>query len=142
MTIMTNVGEYFSATTNAKPKSELSSLIAHVNELNRAITGAMIAEELGKACKLMNELRLTIQRIGSIGGTEAVKPVVDALADSAAAYANNRFPEAKALREASIEVLGRIGKESVPWIREGFTHSNPAVRKACYRAFKACKGNG
>ena len=86
----------------------------------------------------MDELRGDVQKLGSIGGTEAVKPLVNALAESARAFENTGFAEAKALRDASIEALRDIGKESIPRIKEGMTHSNPAVRKACSRALKAC----
>jgi len=139
-TIMTAVSEYFSCTGKEAPKGELSKLIAHVNELNRAITGAALAQDWTKACQLMNELRVAVVKLGSIGEAEAVKPVVDALADSAGTYKNTRFSEAKLLREAAIEALQRIGKDSIPWIKEGLTHSNPAVREACNRALKACGG--
>lgn len=139
-TIMTGVCEYFSSTGKEVPKGELSKLVAHVNELNRAITGAALAQDWTKARQLMVELRVAIVKLGSIGGAEAVKPVVDALADSAGAYENTGFSEAEALREAAIEALQRIGKDSVPWLKEGLTHSNPAVRKACNRALKACGG--
>jgi len=139
-TIMTAVSEYFRSAGEDIPKDELSKLIAHVNELNRAITGAALAQDWTKARQLMNELRISVVKLGSIGKAEAVKPVVDALADAAGAYENTGFSEAKALREAAIEALQRIGKDSIPWIKEGLTHSNSAVREACNRALKACGG--
>lgn len=137
-TIMTGICEYFSLMTREAPRGELAELLAHVNELNRAITGVALAQDWTKARQLMDELRVAVEKLGSLGGAEAVKPVVDALADSAGAYENTGFVEAKALREAAIEALRRIGKESIPWLKEGLTHSNPAVRKACNRALKAC----
>ncbi|MFA5177791.1 MAG: HEAT repeat domain-containing protein [Candidatus Omnitrophota bacterium] len=139
-TIMTAVSEYFSSTGREAPKGELSKLIVHVNELNRAITGAALAQDWTKSRQLMAELRVAVVKLGSIGEAEAVKPVVDVLADSAGAYENTGFSEAKALREAAIETLQKIGKDSIPWIKEGLTHSNPVVRSACNRALKACGG--
>jgi hypothetical protein len=139
-TVMTAVSEYFSSTGEDVPKGELSRLVAHVNELNRAITGAALAQDWTKARQLMNELRVAVVKLGSIGEADAVKPVVDALADSAGAYENTGFSEAKVLREAAIEALQRIGKDSIPWIKEGLAHSNPAVREACNRALKVCGG--
>lgn len=137
-TVMTGVSEFFALATRPAPRGELARLVARVNDINRAITGASIAQDWAKARQLMNELASAVQELGSIGGAEAVKPVVDALADSAGGYANTGFPEAKALRDASINALARIGKESIPWIKEGLTHSHPAVREACGRALRAC----
>lgn len=139
-TIMTAVSEYFTPTIGGAPRRELPKLIAHVNELNRAITGAAIAQDWPRACQLMADLRVAIEQLGSIGGKEAVKPVVDALADSAGAYENTGFAEARAVRETAIDALRRIGKDSIPWIKKGLTHSHPAVREACKRALKACGG--
>jgi hypothetical protein len=139
-TIMTAVSQYFGNSGEDIPKDEFSKLIAHVHETNRAITGAALAEDWTKARQLMNELRISVLKLGSIGKAEAVKPVVDALADAAGAYENTGFAEAKALRETAIEALQRIGKESIPLIKEGLTHSNTAVREACDRALKACGG--
>ena len=51
-----------------------------------------------------------------------------------------RFPEARAPRGASINALERIGKEAIPWIKEGLVHSHAAVREAFRRALKACGG--
>ncbi len=139
-TVITGVNEYFKPVTGDAPRGEVAQLIAQVNEINRAITGASIAQDWARARKLMEELTSAIQRLGALGGAKAAKPVVDALGDSAGSYENTGFPEAKALREASIEALARIGKESVPWIKEGLTHSQSAVREACRRALKACGG--
>lgn len=139
-TIMTGVCEYFNLIPGETSKDELSAALSRVNELNRAITGRALAQDWRKACYLMNELKDAIQEVGAIGGSEAIKPVVDALADSAQSYEVNGFPEAKALREAAIEALRNIGREAIPWIRKGFTDSRPAVRKACHRALKACGG--
>lgn len=138
-TIMTGVCEYFSTKANQPPRGEQAKLISNVNELNRAITGAALAQDWPKARKLMDELIVAVEQLGGIGGTDAVKPVVDALADSAGAYENTGFSEAEALIEASIEALRRIGEDAIPWIKEGLTHSNPAVRTACKRALEACR---
>jgi hypothetical protein len=137
-TIMTGVGEFFSSHRANGPEGEVSQLIACVNELNRAITGASITQDWVKARKLMNDLRVAVEKLGSMGRAEAVKPVIDALADSADSHANTGFPEAASLREASIVALASIGKKSIPWIKKGLTHSSPAVREACDRALKAC----
>lgn len=137
-TIMRGVGEYFESATPEAQRDDVAELLAQVDEINRAITGASIAQDWPRARKLMNELTSAIQRLGSIGGARAVKSVVDALADSAGGYANTGFAEAKALMETSIDALARIGRESIPWITEGLTHSHPAVREACRRALKAC----
>ena len=137
-TIITAVSEYFGSTEKETLKGELPKLIVHVNKLNRAIKGAALAQDWIKARQLMDELRSAVMKLSSIGGAEAVKPLVDVLADSAEAYENTGFSEAKALREAAIEALRRIGKDSIPWVKKGLTHSNPAVRKACKRILKAC----
>jgi hypothetical protein len=139
-TIMTAVSEYFLATGKEAPEDALSGLIANVNELNRAITGAALAQDWTKACQLMGDLRIAVVELGSAGKPEAVKPVIDALCDSAQAYEGTGFPEAKAVREAAIDALQRIGKDSIPWIEKGLTHSDPVVRDACRRAMKACGG--
>lgn len=138
-TIMTGVCEYFSSEANELPRGEQAKLISNVNELNRAITGAALAQDWPKARKLMDDLRIAVEELGGIGGADAVKPVIDALADSAGGYENTGFSEAEALREASIEALRRIGEDSIPWIKEGLAHSNPAVRTACKRALRACR---
>lgn len=139
-TIMTGICEYFNPTMKDAPTGELSELIAHVNELNRAITGAALAQDWTKARQLMGELRVAVEKLGYIGGVEAIKPVVDALADSAGAYENTGFVEAEMLKEAAIDALRRIGKESIPWLKKGLTHSSFAVREACNRALKECGG--
>lgn len=140
ITVMTAVCKYFYTAANMESKGELSKLIAEANELNRAITGAAISQNMTKALQLMNDLKYIVTKLGSAGNAQAVKTIVDALADSAGTYESTGFKEAKDLREASIEALRKIGKDSIPWIKEGFTHSNPAVRKACKRVFKACGG--
>jgi len=139
-TIMTAVCEYFKPTRKERLKSDLTELVAHVNELNRAITGVALAQDWPKARQLMEELRVAVVNLGFIGKGDAAKPVADALADSAGAYDSTGFSEARDLREAAIQALQSIGKDSIPWITQGLTHSNPAVRKACKRALKACKG--
>lgn len=135
---MTAVSEFFAPAMRPAPRDVLGRLVAQVNDINRAITGAAIAQDWGKARQLMNELASAVQELGAIGGAEAVKPVLDTLADSAGGYANTGFPEARALREASIEALARIGRVSIPSIKKGLTHSHPAVREACRWDLRAC----
>ena len=66
-TIMAGVSEFFSSHRADGPKGEVSQLIAQVNELNRAITGASIAQDWVKARKLMNDLAVAVDRLGSLG---------------------------------------------------------------------------
>lgn len=138
-TVMTAIGLFFSS---SKPSSmnEVQKTLIRVHDLNRAITGAALAQDWEKARRSMTDLAAAVSKLGSIGGTESVKAIADALADSAAAYAQSRIPEAKALCEAAIEALGRIGKDAVPWIEEGLTHSVPEVREAFHRARESNKG--
>lgn len=135
-TIMTAVSEYFIFTEKKELTGRLSKPISRVNELNRAITGAAIAQDLTKLRQLMNDLRSALVKLGSIGGSEAVRPVADALVDSAEAYENTGFSEAKGLRETAIEILQKIGENSNPLIKRGLTHSNPAVRDSFERVLK------
>jgi len=139
-TIMTGVCEYFEVIAKEAAKGELATLLTRVNEINRAITGTSLAQDWAKARQLMQELTSVVGKLGRMGGTEAIKPLVDALADSAQGYEGTGFAEAKALREAAIEALRSIGTEAIPWIKKGTTDSRPAVREACNRALKACGG--
>jgi hypothetical protein len=117
-TVMTAVCEYLSPRGKEALKGDLPKLVEHVNELNRAITGTALAQDWTRARQLMDDLRISVVKLGSIGEAEAVKPLVDALADSAEAYQNTGFAEAKALREAAIEALQSIGKDSISWIKK------------------------
>lgn len=139
-TIMTGVCKYFTALTKKVVRGELSILLERVNDLNRAITGASLGQDWTKVRQFMDELKDAVQKLGRMGGTKVVKPVVDALGDSAQGYESTRFVEAEALREAAIEALREIGPEAIPWTKKGTKDSRPAVRRAFTRALKACGG--
>jgi len=140
-TIMSGVCEYFNVIAKEAAKGELTALLTHVNELNRAITGTSLAQDWAKAHHLMDELRGAVEKLGHVGGIEAVKSLVDALANSEGYEGSGWFGEAKALREAAIEALRNIGTEAIPWIKKvAATDSRPAVREVCNRALKACGG--
>ncbi len=139
-TIMSALCEYFFTTNNYTAKDELSTVLAKVNELNRAITGVSLAQDWGKARELMKELSDVIRKLGKIGGSEAVKPIVDALGDSALTYEATGFVEAKALSEAAIAALKDIGPEARLWINKGIQDLRPAIRKVFTLALQVCEG--
>ena len=138
-TIMSAVCEYFNPTV-LPASSDYSDVLAKANELNRTITGAALAQDWDKARQLMEKLRDPIRTLGEVGGTQSIKPIVDALADSTQAFENTHYPEAKALSEDSLEALRKIGTMAIPWIEKGTRDKRPAVRKVFNHALKICGG--
>lgn len=133
-TIMTGICEYFSL-GQSTPVVEKS--VQRVVELNRAIYGASLAENLPRAFRLMTELAAVIPELAESHEPAAIKHVVDALADAA----ESKLPEALELREAAHATLVKIGPSAIPWLEKGLAHSDPDVRRHCRLALRDITGH-
>jgi hypothetical protein len=135
-TIMTGICEYFRL---GQGNTASEDPVTRVVELNRAITGSTIARDWPRARQLIGELAVVIPGLEKSREPTAIKHVVDALADAAASYAGTQFPESLALREAAHATLVKIGREAIPLLREGLSHSDPEIRHHCGLALRSIK---
>jgi hypothetical protein len=107
-----------------------------IDELNRRISAASVAQNWPEARRYIDELRTAVQGLAAIGGTEVTKAIGDALADSAEGFEHRKFAETEQLREAAITALAGLGNDAMPVIERGVRDSRPAVRIAFGRALE------
>jgi hypothetical protein len=118
----------------------MDRILSRVGELNREITGASLAEDLRRAAALMIELADCVGQLGALGGSKAVKPIADALADSALAYEATGLPEARTLSLTAIEALKNVGQVAIPLVKKHVNDSRPPVSRAFSDALRECGG--
>lgn len=139
--VVTSVCEFFKPQETEVPASDVGDLVPLIRECNRALTGAMLLQDMEKVRLLMLELKVAIERLGSTNEEEAIASIAAAIADSAAAYERFGFGEAHALLESSIEAAANIGPAMLPMLTKGMNEPDPAVRTAFRRALGRV-GNG
>lgn len=128
--VATAVCELLQTQKASVSKGDLAVLTTTINGLCRALTKALQIQDVERARLLMLELKVAIERIGCSGSTEAIPPIVDAIADAAAACDGLGFAEAHALLASAIEAAHNVGPVIIPMLKRGADHSDPAVRRA------------
>jgi len=132
--VVTSVCEYFKPQEMDVSPGDVGDLVSLIRECNRALTGAMLVQNMDKVRLLMLELKVAIERIGSTDEEEAIASIAAAIADSAAACEQLGFGEAHALLDSAIEAAANIGPAMIPMLTKGMNEPEPAVRRAFQRA--------
>jgi hypothetical protein len=108
----------------------VDALLYSANDLNRKITGALVAMEYPKAASHVEQLARRVTALGQLGDERGVGTILDALADAAESYHATRFHAAQVLRDTAIEALVTIGAAAVGPVKERLQHADS------YPAFK------
>jgi hypothetical protein len=138
--ILTAVSKFFNSAKKLMYEDKFLQLIANVNNLNQMLIISIQNQDWFKTRQLMTKLKENAEELSIDQKEEAIKPLIDILADSAIAYEGTGFVEARELIDVTIESLGRIGKKALPWIKRGQNNANHYARLAFNRAYEACRG--
>lgn len=111
----------------------LDALLASVNDCNRRITAACLAQDWKAAIAGMQALERRIRVLGRIKSPRAVPALLDALADSAGAAELTGLPTvpaARSLCQTAADALVNIGETTIPYLKDNINDRRLPVRKA------------